>query len=206
MRRLAIDEKTEVQAIINGDKTEIREPVIWPTRKWEFVKPVNDPSSHKTDESGVSRRVRMTGVYAVFSDGISDNHIVVRCPYQTGEILCLSQEWRKVVGTTDTYLDGEIIDCSEPHIGYEFKIGGYYFPDGWKPIEDEFHLSSIVPLIRKGKWQKARFMPKKIAQIFLRVTGVTVSRLQSLSQNSWAFVTRFERISAEETLVAKEKS
>ena len=167
MKPIIFHSEAEVLAIIAGFKGMFREPIKGLSSECEHTKLIFNPSVGQT--------------YAVFSTGISDRQIIVQCPYQPGDVLYLAQEWRKVVGVTNTYLDGEIIDRDDPHIGYEFKGCDYYFPDRWSPINDEFHLSDISPLCKKNKWQRAGSMPEEAAQLFLRVLGVGVSRLQNLT-------------------------
>ena len=167
MKRLVFKNEAEIMAIITGHKVTFREPIKGVASECKHAKVILNSSVGQT--------------YAVFPTGMPDRQIIVQCPYQPGDVLYSAQEWRKIVGMTNTYLEGESVDGDDPHFGYEFKTGGYYFPDGWNPIDDEFHLSDISPLQEDNKWQRADSMPEEAAQLFLRVSSVGLSRLQSLS-------------------------
>lgn len=65
-------------------------------------------------------------------------------------------------------------------ISVEFKNGEVYHY-----YHKELSLSLLKKLYKRktiGKWQRARFLPKELARIFLEITNIRVERLQAISR------------------------
>lgn len=99
-------------------------------------------------------------------------------PCVPGDILWVRETWRPAKGTMHTYIHGEITESEDWHDGYEYRAGGYSFPDGFKESSDDYHLSEIRS---GGSWHPSIHMPKEAARIFLRVKDVRVERLQDIT-------------------------
>lgn len=107
---------------------------------------------------------------------IKDNSVCR--PFNPGDILWVRETWRPAKGIMHTYIGGEVVDSGYWHDGFEYKAGGYHFPDGFKESNDYFHLSEIRS---EGNWHPSIHMPKDAARIFLRVKDVRVERLQEIT-------------------------
>lgn len=95
--------------------------------------------------------------------------MAVDSPYMPGDILCVAEEHK-----------AEIMDCHDPFVRVEFRDGvvhNYYCrqipPDTLKRLKARKTL---------GQWQRARFMPKALARIFLKVTAVRAECLQDITE------------------------
>ena len=100
-------------------------------------------------------------------------------PCKENDILWVRETWRSALGTMHTYAHGEVVESGDWHDGFEYRSGGYHFPDGFKESDDEFHLSEIRS---GGSWNPSIFMPKEAARIFLRVKDVRIERLQDMTE------------------------
>lgn len=103
----------------------------------------------------------------------------VKPPCRPGDILWMRETWRPARGTIHTYLNGEVVESDDWHEGFEYKAGGYHFPDGFTESNDMFHFSEIRS---DGNWRPSIHMPKEAARIFLRVKDVRVERLHEITE------------------------
>lgn len=106
--------------------------------------------------------------FLIYSDGMGHK---MDLPYQIGEIIYVRETWCKL-----WYLDDneQIIEGTDKY---------YYAADGYNPTPfncfpdaDGFHGESDRP-----KWRPSIHMPKEAARIFLKVTDITVERIQDIS-------------------------
>lgn len=155
-------------------------PILFNT---EMVKAIQD--GRKTQTRRIVKELGDTPLHH-FSDGAAKRFIshgkaanVKAAPCEPGDILWVRETWRPARGIMHTYLNGEVVESGDWHEGFEYKAGGYHFPDGFKESEDEFHLSELRS---EGNWHPSIHMPKETARIFLRVKDVRAERLQDIAE------------------------
>lgn len=148
-----------VKAILAGLKTQ--------TRRVVKGMPLHEP--HFTVDDGIP--------FACDGDG-EWHPAECFCPIQPGDVLWVRETWRHAEGKMHLYEFGEIVATYDGHKGFEYRAGGYYFPDGFTESDDEFHLSEILS---GGNWRPSIHMPREAARLFLRVKAVRVDRLQEIT-------------------------
>ena len=153
-----------VKAILDNRKTQTRR-VIKPQPVECTSKQVN----------GICKLCDDKGFY------LPDDYVKEHSSYCIGDVLYVRETWRSVEAAINNYSCGEIISSDDLHSGYEYKAGGYYFPDGYEERNDEFSLTDIYSI---EQWRPSIHMPKEAARIFLRVTNVRVERLQNITYES----------------------
>lgn len=96
------------------------------------------------------------------------NHTVL-CPYgRPGKLLWVREEHLITFSDDKSWITVEFKD------GYTFTV---YFK--------ELSLNLLKRLYKRktiGKWQRARFLPKELARIWLKVTNVSVEKLKDISK------------------------
>lgn len=152
-------------------------PILFNT---EMVKAIQDGRKTQTrrivkNQDGIHPRRSNIGFF-----GWDDGHgYQMMPPCKEGDILWVRETWRPARGTMHTYINGDVVESDDWHEGFEYKAGGYHFPDGFKESEDEFHLSELRSY---GNWRPSIHMPKQAARIFLRVKNVRVEQLQDITE------------------------
>lgn len=157
-----------VRAILDGRKTETRRIVV-PRR--ELRKQGYQVVEHKTGYDLIYKEP------FVVSNGKRERGAMIDKPCTEGDILWVRETLRPAKGIMHTYIKGEVVESSDWHDGFEYKAGGYYFPDGFNESDDVYHLSEIRS---EGSWHPSIHMPKEAARIFLRVKNVRVERLNDI--------------------------
>lgn len=172
-----------VLAILDGRKTQTRMIIRKKYDNTEFVMFTNKygtrlverqndapPPRKYTDENGVRHTV--THMVAIRE---------LDPPCKKWDILWVRETWRSAKGIMYTYINGEVSESSDWHDGFEYRAGGYHFPDGFKESNDYFHLSEIRS---EGNWHPSIHMPREAARIFLRVKDVRTERLQDMNEEA----------------------
>lgn len=146
-----------VQAILEGKKTMTRRVI---KKKYN-----NTDLEIRTDKYGTRLIERQNDapadVKAIGENGeiITTRHLVaiadVEPPYRRGDILWVRETWAEANG---------IIDPSKEN-----------------PKEHFIYKAGFM-LYKNAKWRSPRFMPRKAARLFLRVTDVRAERLQDISE------------------------
>ncbi len=89
----------------------------------------------------------------------SNNIPAAKAPYKSGDILYVRETWRCIEAS-----------CPPSNCTIEYKAGG-----------TERFCGIIALPTEGGEWKPSIHMPKEAARIFLRVTKVSVERLQEIS-------------------------
>jgi hypothetical protein len=103
------------------------------------------------------------------------------CPYgQPGDELYIKEAWRTFSGMDERNATDMAESCKE---------AGWDSP--WAPIQYEAdgHRDNwdVVPHDEPGRYRHARFMPKWLSRLTLRVTNVRVERVQEINEKEcWA--------------------
>lgn len=143
-----------VRAILAGTKTQTRRSVK-PQPDW------TEPAtvwSHGDGHSG-------PGWYASNEDYPEEGALHYRCPYgQTGDRLWVRETWMDLQGTGVERVTG---DRSRYAYAADTPPGSY-----GDEARKDFGL----------KWSPSMFMPRRASRITLEITGVSVERLQDISE------------------------
>lgn len=101
--------------------------------------------------------------------GFDDGHgYKMRQPYHPGDILYVRETWRIV-----DYLD-------KASLKFEYLADGKV--SGFIDFTN-LRLKKFLKYISSKKWCPSLFMPKEAARLFLRVTNVSVARLQDITED-----------------------
>jgi hypothetical protein len=109
--------------------------------------------------------------YSVSARGIIAN--IQKIPYAPGDQLWVREAWRA---------SHKLDRLNAAMIAADCHDAGYR--ETWAPIQFEAdgHRSNWAHDDRPGRYRAARFMPRWAARLTLRVTAVTVERLQDISE------------------------
>ena len=153
---------------------------------FEMVKAILDGRKTQT-----RRIIKLTPGFSGRPVGESGNHDnplgfmypcgIKRPPCNKDDILWVRETWRPVKSIMHTYIHGEEVESGDWHNGFEYRAGGYNFPDGFEEIYDDFHLPEIRS---EGKWRPSIHMPKEAARIFLKVKDVHIERLHDMDEEA----------------------
>lgn len=157
-----------VQSILEGRKTQ--------TRRINNLKEVNEcPEKWKfevMDKIITCDLKKISG--AIFNINGTNMRSIFGCPFgQIGDILWVREEHKiwfereseNICATVHCeFMDGTIISY------YAKKL----------PLKTLENLAKRKTL---GKWQRARFLPKQFARIFLQITNIRIERLQKITSH-----------------------
>jgi hypothetical protein len=145
-------------------------PIIFNT---EMVKAILEGRKTQT-----RRPIKNTGFYAIDKRYHSNTEkeieslIKTKSPYQINDILCVRETW------LDTLKAG---NGSFTEIGYTiYKADSPWHWDAKDTQHDE--EVHIVDDDYNGNWKPSIHMPKDYARLFLKVTGVRVERVDSITE------------------------
>ena len=147
-----------VRAILEGRKTQTRR-VIKP-QAWRY----------SNDVSGQRQIYARSG-----PEDFGDPDKPIRCPYgQPGDLLWVRETWAKIWECEPPDIEDlkESPDSFPWHIEYKANSDEKY-PGDWP--EDEGDNPDCA------KWQSSRFMFKKYARLWLRITNVRIERVREIS-------------------------
>jgi hypothetical protein len=153
-----------VQAILEGRKTQTR-------RAMRTSDGLNKPISGDFEFKGIKEMVDLDGCgtwergpFAVLWHKKAHDDLVVKCPYEVGDLLWVRETWTENCGMLKNALSGKkrhyCADCKP-------DATGLFAPCKWKK------KPSVI-------------MPRAAARIFLRVTKVGVERLQEIKTEDCA--------------------
>ena len=110
--------------------------------------------------------------------GMYDAIESIKAPCAIGDMLWVRETWRPAKGVMHTYINGEVVESSDWHDGFEYRTGGYSFPDGFEESNDMYHLSEIRSA---GNWHPSIHMPREAARLFLKVKDVRIEHLKDIT-------------------------
>lgn len=155
-----------VRAILDGYKTVTRRLVKFQEPEWNFINLEENPYMTRIDKSGEEYPDKQSGFFAAFEwDGFPE-YPMIKAPYKPNDILYVKETW--------------IVISKYPHdFGYDvlFKADDKIFPC----IFNFDRFEKFCKYEDKSGWQSPYFMPREAARIFLKVTNVTVERLQDIT-------------------------
>lgn len=163
MKTYPIAFSTEMrQAILDGRKTQTRR-VVKHKDVFDVTNVLGSPDETIREIKNAPLELSKEDMFDIQDDLIQD------CRYgQVGDVLWVREEHLITFSDDRKWITVEFKDAT---------VFRYYYKD--------LSLSLLKRLYKRktiGKWQRARFLPKELARIFLERTNTRVERLQDISE------------------------
>lgn len=107
------------------------------------------------------------------------NLIRIHKPFSLGDTFYVRESVTPVLALMSTYEFGEVVDVEE-HPGWKYDDGDLLFPDGFKPLNDEFHITEIRA---NGKKKSPTEMPKAACRRVICVNDIRVEHLHDITDD-----------------------